>query len=128
MTNNPKIKVNDLLRSLAGNGLVITDQRKLNKQINALFGCNSNPEIIINRKPERVLIIVDGGVVQDVFSTSEDIKFTILDKDNLEGGQTELYELDGWTTDVITEQRILDEINLINKEILDNNRFFNEEK
>jgi len=125
MTNNYKIKLNDLLRSLAGNGLVITDQRKLNKQIEVLFGCDSNVEITVNRKPERVLIMVDGGVVQDVFSTSEDIKFTILDRDNLEGGQEEPYELDGWTTDIKTEQEILDEINSINKEILENNDFYN---
>lgn len=125
MTNNYKIKLNDLLRSLAGNGLVITDQRKLNKQIEVLFGCDSNVEITVNRKPERVLIMVDGRVVQDVFSTSEDIKFTILDRDNLEGGQEEPYELDGWTTDIKTEQEILDEINSINKEILENNDFYN---
>lgn len=128
MTNNQKIKLNDLLRSLSGNGLVITDQRKLNKQINALFGCNQNIEITINKKKEQVLIDVDGGVVQYIWSTSENIDFTVIDWDNLEGGQSDLYLLGDYGVEIKTEDDILNAVNEINKEILDNNKFYNEEK
>lgn len=126
MTNNQKIKLNDLLRSLAGNGLVITDQRKLNKQINRLFGCADDAEITINRKKEQVLVDVDGGNVQGIWSTSEDIDITVIDWDNIKGGYSEmdLYELGDYPSEVKTEQEILDAINEANLDVMENQRFF----
>ena len=128
MTNNPKIKVSDLLRSLIGSGIIITDWNKLNKRMDVLFGCNTNIEIVINRKKEQVLIDVEGGVVQDIWSTSENTNFTVIDWDNLEGGQTDLYELGEYGAEIKTEGDILNAINEINQEILDNNKFYNEEE
>lgn len=125
MTNNQKIKLNDFFRSLAGNGLIITDQRKLNKKLEILFGCNSDSEITINKRKEHVLIDVDGGIVQWIYTTSEDIDFTVIDWDNINGGQGEmdLYELGEYGADIITKDEILDSINHANKEILDNNSY-----
>ena len=130
MTSNPKTKVSDLLRSLIGSGIIITDWNKLNNRMDILFGCNTNVEITINRKKEQVLIDVNGGVVQAIWSTSENTNFTVIDWDNIECGQDEndLYELGDYGIEVKTEGEILNAINKANKEILDNNRFFNEEK
>lgn len=129
MTNNQRIKLNDLLRSLAGNGLVITDQRKLNKQINLLFGCDQNTEVTVNKKKEQILVDVKGGVVQNIWSTSENIDVTVIDWDNIEGGQGEndLYELGDYGAEIKTEVDILNAINEANQKILENNDFWNED-
>lgn len=128
MTVNPKIKVSDLLRSLIGSGIIITDWNKLNKRMNILFECDTDIEITINKKKEQVLIDVSGGVVQDIWSTSEDTNFTVIDWDNLEGGQGEndLYKLGDYGANIKTEVDILNAINETNQEILYNNKFYNE--
>jgi len=130
MTSNPKITVNNLLKSLIGSGIIITDWNKLNNRMDVLFGCNTNIEITINRKKEQVLIDIKGGVVQGIWSTSENTDFTVIDWDNIDGGQGEndLYEIGDYGVEVKTEGDILNAINEANQEILDNNKFFNEEK
>lgn len=129
MMNNPKIKVSDLLKGLIGSGIIITDWNKLNKRMDILFGCDTNIEITINRKKEQVLIDVKGGVVQDIWTTSENTDFTVIDWDNVDGGQgvNDLYDMGDYGVEVKTEIEILNAINEINKEILDNNKFYNEE-
>jgi len=130
MTSNPKTKVSDLLRSLIGSGIIITDWNKLNKRMDVLFGCNTNVEITINKKKEQTLIDVKGGVVQAIWTTCENTDFTVIDWDNIDGGQDEndLYEMGDYGVAIKTESDILNAINEANQEILDNNRFFNEEK
>ena len=129
MSSNQKTKVSDLLKGLIGSGIIITDWNKLNKRIDILFGCNTNVEITINRKKEQVLIDVNGGLVQDIWSTSENTDFTVIDWDNIDGGQGEmdLYELGDYPVTLKTEVDILSEINKANQEILENNKFFNED-
>ncbi|HBD95167.1 MAG TPA: hypothetical protein DC057_13460 [Spirochaetia bacterium] len=124
MSNNPKIQLNDLLRELSGAGLIITDWVKLTKRIDILFGCDPKVEITINKKPEQLLIDVRGGVVQDIYSTSENIDATLIDWDNIEYGQEELFELGDYGVEVVTESEILSKINEANKDILDNLKFF----
>jgi hypothetical protein len=129
MTNNPKITVNNLLKGLIGSGIIITDWNKLNKRMDVLFGCNTNIEITINRKKEQVLIDVKGGVVQNILTTCENTDFTVIDWDNIECGQGEndLYEMGDYEVEIKTEGDILNAINKANQEILDNNKFYNEE-
>jgi len=130
MTSNPKTKVSDLLRSLIGSGIIITDWNKLNNRMDVLFGCNTNVEITINKKQEQALIVVDGGLIQDIYCTSEDIDFTVIDWDNINGGQGEndLYELGEYGAETKTEIDILSMINEANQEILDNNKIYDEEE
>lgn len=130
MSNNPKIQLNDLLRELSGAGLLITDWVKLSKRINVLFDCDLKTEIIINKKPEQVLLVIDGGVLQEIDSTSENIGFTLIDWDNIKGGggESDLYELGEYTANLKTEQEILNEINDANQAVLDNNKFFEDNK
>ena len=130
MSSNQKTKVSDLLKGLIGSGIIITDWNKLNKRMEVLFGCNTNVEITINRKKEQVLIDVNGGLIQAVWSTSEDIDFTVIDWDNIKGGggEQDLYELGEYGVEIKTEGDILNAINEINQEILDNNKFYNEEE
>ena len=128
MTNNPKITVNNLLKGLIGSGIIITDWNKLNNRMDVLFGCNTNVEITINRKKEQVLIDVKGGVVQNIWTTCENTDFTLIDWDNIEGGQEDLFELGDYGAEVKTEGDILNAINEANQEILDNNKFYNEEE
>lgn len=130
MTSNPKIKVNDLLKGLIGSGIIITDWNKLNNRMDVLFGCNTNVEITINKNKEQVLIDINGGVIQDVWCTCENTDFTVIDWDNIDGGQGEmdLYELGDYPVTLKTEVDILSEINKANQEILYNNEFYNEEK
>ena len=130
MSSNQKTKVSDLLKGLIGSGIIITDWNKLNKRMEILFGCNTNVEITINRKKEQVLVDVNGGVVQAIWSTSEDIDFNVIDWDNIKGGggEQDLYELGEYGVEIKTEGDILNAINEINQEILDNNKFYNEEE
>jgi hypothetical protein len=129
MTNNPKITVNDLLKGLIGSGIIITDWTKINKRMDILFGCNTNVEITINKNKEQVLVDVKGGLVQDIWSTSENIGFTVIDWDNIDSGQgvNDLYEMGDYSVAIKTKDEILNEINEANQEILDNNEFFNED-
>jgi len=129
MTNNPKITVNDLLKGLIGSGIIITDWNKLNKRMDVLFGCNTNIEITVNKNKEQVLIDLNGGLIQAIWTTCENIDFTVIDWDNIDGGQDEndLYEMGDYPAEVKTEGEILNAINEANQQILENNEFFNED-
>jgi hypothetical protein len=68
-----------------------------------------------------ILIVVRGGVVQDVYSDTGDVVVTLLDHDNIECGQTDLIDFDNYGvayTDKEHMQKLLDEAN---KEIEYNN-------
>ena len=75
-----------------------------------------------------ILIHVEGGMVQGVFSDAGDISVTLIDYDNIDGGQEDLIEFDNYPvtfTNIEKMQKIVDNAN---KEIKLNNDLLEEEK
>jgi hypothetical protein len=61
-----------------------------------------------------ILIHVEGGMVQGVYSDTGDVKVTLVDYDNIEGGQEDLIEFDNYPvtfTNIEKMQKIVDNAN-----------------
>jgi len=121
---NEKWSISELLMELDGAGLIVTDQCLVIDTLNQL-GFDENKNLISmeesedNEKPQ-ILIEVDGGNIQMIYSTSN-VGITVIDHDNIEAGQKELYELDDYGYNPIDVKGIQELIDGANEEISLNN-------
>jgi hypothetical protein len=115
--NNEKWSISELLMELDGAGLIVTDQNLVIDTLNQL-GFDENKNLVSmeesddNEKPQ-ILIEVDGGNIQMIYSTSN-VGITVIDHDNIEAGQEELYELDDYgfnSIDIEGIQKLIDDAN-----------------
>jgi hypothetical protein len=73
-----------------------------------------------------ILIHVEGGMVQGVFSDSADVDVTLIDYDNIEGGEEELINFNNYPVTVTNLEKMKKIINNANNEIQLNNNLLEE--
>jgi len=82
---------------------------------------NNQAGILINRTPIKILIDVQGGLVQEVFSNNPDVEISLIDWDNIkEGGDTEFVTSDNYGAMLVTDEQLEEKMAEANKVIQEN--------
>jgi hypothetical protein len=73
-----------------------------------------------------ILIHVEGGIIQGVFSDTGDVIVTLVDYDNIEGGQEDLIDFDNYPVTFTNLEKMQKIIDTANNEIRLNNNLLEE--
>lgn len=68
----------------------------------------------------QVLVLVEGGVVQAVYSNDANIDVTLVNMDNIEGGEIDKLDLGGFPVDYVNNARMQEIIDEYNDGVQDN--------